>query len=547
MGQSTERYDGASLTALTLPVEIGAMFSTAGRALVAALLLSAPARALELDPARERERPGVRLLALLVVPASSSAGSAAAMTFTRLLERDGKQGLRGRVVVVAEGGACVLPAWAPRGAECDGDGSSARVLGFSGAAPAAWLWTWRGVALVRGGTADAVAAAVPGALAANPRVVVEAQDERSRVSPELAATLRDETARQAKFSLVPPAQEAAELDAIQGRWLGAAAEHRRACELRDDPATYVLRAKLNGLTQKKELALTFLSGDVSCTLAAATVPFDPARRADSVREALTALVAKIPRVIDTPMAASAKGFAPTVRVPAGPFWRGCNEAKDRACDRHEAPGRTLELAAFDLDTTEVTVAAFATCVDKGKCQPIVALAPTCNWGRPGYEQHPINCVTWDEARDYCAFAGKRLPTEAEWEKAARGPDGRVYPWGSEPATCRVAVMDEGGKNGCGRGPGTWPVATKPEGVSPYGAYDMAGNVAEWVADLYDPLYYQSAPGRDPTGPTAGEMRVYRGGGYFDSPVELRASYRARNAPGMRNGALGFRCARSAEK
>ena len=231
-----------------------------------------------------------------------------------------------------------------------------------------------------------------------------------------------------------------------------------------------------------------------------------------------------------------------VRVPAGSFRMGSTSGDD-----DEKPVHEVFVSGFSIDRTEVTVGAYRQCVDAGRClssglTDVVRQPESCNWGQSGREDHPINCVTWSEAKAYCSWAGKRLPTEAEWEKAARGTDGRTYPWGNESASCSRAVMDDGG-NGCGRGGMTWAVGSKPSGKSPYGALDLAGNVWEWVSDWYDDDYYHQSPSRDPTGPTNGEARVHRGGAWYDFPEFLRASVRTGGDPLARDPILGFRCAR----
>jgi len=240
-----------------------------------------------------------------------------------------------------------------------------------------------------------------------------------------------------------------------------------------------------------------------------------------------------------------------VSVPAGKFFMGCNEEVDTECDDDEKPGRQLSVDAFKIDKTEVTVAQFAQCVNGGTCssqgltmpyyndkeQPEFAWA--CNWDKSGRENHPINCVDWNQAKAYCGWAGKRLPTEAEWEKAARGTNGQKYPWGSRGYgnAGKVAnIADETAKRsqagwtvaeGYDDGfYGTAPVGSFPAGASPYKALDMIGNVWEWMADWYDKEQ---------------KYRSVRGGAWFDRPQDARASGRDWLELGGRNELIGVRC------
>jgi formylglycine-generating enzyme required for sulfatase activity len=246
---------------------------------------------------------------------------------------------------------------------------------------------------------------------------------------------------------------------------------------------------------------------------------------------------------------------PMVKVSSGSFIMGCAE-KDDGCADDERPRHEVQLAAFSIDTTEVTVTAYRRCVAAGNCgEPGKKWG--CNWAsKTGYEDHPINCVKHEQATSYCAWQGKRLPTEAEWEKAARGSDGRIYPWGDAAVSCTYAVMREevDEENGCGRN-STWPVGSKPQGRSPFGALDMIGNVQEWTSDRYGEDYYASSPPNDPTGPPKGEYRAVRGGSaswpthVFETPRRssetfLRASDRSSNTPYAQSASHGFRCAQS---
>ena len=229
-------------------------------------------------------------------------------------------------------------------------------------------------------------------------------------------------------------------------------------------------------------------------------------------------------------------------IPAGSFMMGCNSPIDDHCDSSENPYHEVNVSEFEIDITEVTVAQYRACVeDDGRCfEPLTY--PYCNWGVLGRYSHPVNCIHWDGAKTYCRWAGKRLCSEAEWEKAARGTDGRIYPWGNEEATCDRAVMSNNSIYGYGCGDvRTWPVGLKPAGI--YGLYDMAGNVWEWVED--DKHYnYEGAPDdgnawlENNIGPG-----VLRGGGFRNTSVSLRASNRYTINPDHAVHYLGVRCCR----
>lgn len=221
-----------------------------------------------------------------------------------------------------------------------------------------------------------------------------------------------------------------------------------------------------------------------------------------------------------------------VYVGAGPFLMGSTN-DDPHAKPDEFPQHHVELDSFWIDMTEVTNAQYAVCVEQEAC---VAPLHSRHFGRPELADHPVIGVTWYEAQDYCEWAGRRLPTEAEWEKAARGVDGRIFPWGNDPPTPERAAFD--------LKDGTRPVGSYPEGASPYGALDMAGNAWEWVADTYDPDYYSVSPEVNPTGPPVSvNNRGVRGGAWNTAPFTVRAANRFWSFP-RRDYFDGFRCASS---
>jgi len=236
---------------------------------------------------------------------------------------------------------------------------------------------------------------------------------------------------------------------------------------------------------------------------------------------------------DAPRAKPSKGPREEpgmVYVPAGPFIMGSTRG-----EFDEEPRHLVELSAFYIDTYEVTNADYNKCVAAGKCQrQRYARDKTLN-----QPKHPVVAVSWNNGVQYCEWAGKRLPTEAEWEKAARGTDERYYPWGNEFRADQVNMhhADDGF-------PTTAPVGSYPKNVSPYGAYDMAGNAWEWTADYWNPRYYRHSPSKDPKGPEKGVKRVMRGGSWlYDVPFFVNSFNRSPGRPWVRKSAVGFRCAK----
>lgn len=256
---------------------------------------------------------------------------------------------------------------------------------------------------------------------------------------------------------------------------------------------------------------------------------------------------RVSSVINLPLVSARLGQpldTPTIRIPAGHFQMGCTE--DGSCQEDEQPLRTVYLSSYSIDQYEVTNARYQACVDAMACTPPKESSSWTRanyYGNPLFANFPVLYVEWGQAKTYCAWEGKRLPTEAEWEKAARGSqDARLYPWGSQSPTCTLANLANCSAD-------TTRVGSYPTGVSPYGLHDMTGNVGEWVADRYDPSYYTYAPSSDPPGPDTSALRSVRGGGWSSSVESGRIVDRAAILVGHPSGefsypSLGFRCARS---
>jgi formylglycine-generating enzyme required for sulfatase activity len=268
----------------------------------------------------------------------------------------------------------------------------------------------------------------------------------------------------------------------------------------------------------------------------------------------------IRHAVALPEAVRRRGDAIMRRIPIGSFRQGIDSRESKQtlqlCEKHgvackaenytrEMPARWVELSSYYIDEQEVSQRSYATCVEQGGCAPV-------DWQNCGVlepdlpafraDKLPQVCVNWEEAKRYCEWAAVRLPTEAEWEKAAGGPKHRRFPWGEGFDATLVNGYDAKGKVD---GYDTLaPCASFPAGG--YGLYDMSGNAYEWVSDFYDGAYYQDAPRVDPTGPEQGESRVIRGGAYDRAADMLRVQHRNRMLHELRDKTVGFRCAVGAE-
>lgn len=240
-------------------------------------------------------------------------------------------------------------------------------------------------------------------------------------------------------------------------------------------------------------------------------------------------------------AGSGPGGVQWVRIPGGSFQMGSNDGSE-----NEKPVHAVNVQTFEIAKTEVTVAQYRKCVEAGACSKPddKSSNSNCNWGYLDRDNHPINCVDWDQSSVYAKWVGGRLPTEAEWEYAARsGGKDRKYPWGDQTATCQSTVMSEGG-NGCGKG-STWPVCSKVAGNTEQGLCDMAGNVSEWVQDWYHNSYNGAPSDGSAWESPTGSYRVRRGGSWNVGANNVRAAYRSSWEPEYRSDFLVLRPARSA--
>ena len=288
---------------------------------------------------------------------------------------------------------------------------------------------------------------------------------------------------------------------------------------------------------------------------------------DPGKAATTTTTSASSSAVAPPVLAPAKTKCPegSVLIPGGSMFMGARDLNDDAKPPHE-----VTITSFCLDRTEVTTRAYGACVEKGMCERALEqvswtgvsaaakkrYSPFCNAGKPDRGEHPVNCVAWPMADNYCKKSGGRLPTEAEWEYAARGSNQRKYPWGDDPPSAKLL-------NACGKECALWgdknaekhstmyddddgfsataPVGSFPAGAAAHGVMDLAGNVWEWTADNYAP--YTDVKQQDPRGPAAGNRRVVRGGDYFAFHADwARPAYRWKTEPESYNHAIGFRCA-----
>jgi formylglycine-generating enzyme required for sulfatase activity len=223
-----------------------------------------------------------------------------------------------------------------------------------------------------------------------------------------------------------------------------------------------------------------------------------------------------------------------VLIPAGSFLMGSSTGQP-----DEAPEHQVSLDSFFIDQFEVTNAEYRQCVNDGGCSQTSSPDGFTRTGYrddPAFNTYPVVNVTWEQARAYCRWAGKRLPTEAEWEYAASGPDNLTWPWGNSFNASLSAAS----------APDTEPVTSHPEGASPFGIFNMAGNVNEWVQDVYNPNFYANSPAQNPVNTGGGDTRVFRGGSFANPDGAFyTTSRRYDRGPAFSDVDMGFRCAMDA--
>lgn len=233
---------------------------------------------------------------------------------------------------------------------------------------------------------------------------------------------------------------------------------------------------------------------------------------------------------------SGKDGARMIFIPGGTFPMG---ADDSTAGADERPVHTVYIDSFWIDETEVTNFQYKGCVDSGSCSPPEKSSSATRikyYGNSDFDGYPVIFINWDQADIYCKWMGKRLPTEAEWEKAARGTNSiRFWPWGNIPPDQERLNFNRNVGD-------TVAAGSYPSNISPYGVLDMAGNVQEWVFDWYSETYYKNSPTSNPSGPISGEQKITRGGSWINFDIHNRVSFRYPVLKDKGTDSIGFRCA-----
>ena len=424
--------------------------------------------------------------------------------------------------------------------ECSGEGIVLRCTNQRSPSNRAFLFSWYGDVLHEGSTMglDGILKAKAGGA---PQLAITVKTPRHTSDSALLKAIRHAVPA-TPFTAVAESKNKAAVEAVQERWMGAAMSGRVSCQFgRDGRAQHLLRAVVGGRRHQPWLRLTLAGAVSNCALASTTVRFKPKQLEAAALKAMQALVKATRRRTQLPISQSKTAGPPRVPLKAATITIGCQGTDQSLCKRHEVPAQKVHLEAFEMDRTEVTVAAYKACVDRKACEAPFVFNAACNWTRKQAQDHPMNCVTWPQAQAFCKAHDGRLPSEAEWVRAARGSEGRTYPWGEEAPTCERAII-RSDSPGCGLHR-TWPVASRKLGATPEGIYDLTGNVSEWVADTYLGNGFAHYGIQKPVAPSDATMKVLRGGSMFRRALDQRAGHRDRQPPGRRGPGLGFRCVR----
>lgn len=420
-------------------------------------------------------------------------------------------------------------------ATCQAKGRVVHCPGSPLANDKAMLFSWYGDLLFEGASSG-FGAILKAKDSGAPKVAIEAKGPRNKPDGKLAKALRGGLKR-SPFRLVTLSKNAQTAASLQDRWMANAMQGGSACAFgRDGQSTHLIKAKLGGRHASRWLRLTLSGSQSNCALATTTLRLGRKPVEPGVAQALDQLVKATRRPIRVEVdAPKAKGPG-RVKLTQTRLTLGCNQAKDKGCKRHESPPKAVTVKTFLMDRTEVTVAAYRACVESEKCDPPFVFNSSCNWSRKNAENHPMNCIAWQQAKIFCQAHGGQLPSEAQWERAARGRSARLYAWGDQAPSCERAMMRSDAP-GCGMR-STAQVGSRPLGRSPEGILDLTGNVAEWVEDAYAGNGFGAInkPDDDPE-----VERVQRGGSWYRGATDLRAGHRERHPAGRRGPGVGFRC------
>ena len=514
-------------------------------ALSLSFLITFSGNALGLDIDHWLSKPGVKMVAVEFFATSCKPCIESVAKWRSLHDEYAQHGLR-VIVVSLPGpyGVCTRPDWQPDEIICDRLGQLTRRFGVQGRLPRAFLWNWQGYILSQQSFQELQNAVVSG-IHNNSKVIIDVEEivEKSGIdNNELHLLIQAALGKLDKFTLTSTQQESTAFRFALSQAMKNKKERSLSCEGPKLNTNAVLNVSILG-SNSKILRLELVDTQKACLWAGVSTRWDPANKGLVIGNAVNSLVDRLR--LATPQVPSpviktqhkqlgslAKASTPMVKVPAGNFYFGCNESIDDECAQDEKPGRIVSTEAFSIDRYEVTVEDYEGCVLAGRCSEHGLDGHKCNWSKASRQNLPMNCVSWHQAVTYCSWRSKVLPTEKEWEKAARGIDGRKYSWGNisySRINYAVANINADRLDGYADGYAeSSPVGSFPLGKSPYGAMDMMGNLLEWTASEY-------VAGQD--------SRVVRGGSWNFTGTIARTSSRFGNPPSVRSYYIGFRCVR----